>query len=56
MSEGAVEEEELELERKLDETNEKDDDLLYMEDENGKKQLIEIDDIADINAKCHKTT
>lgn len=49
-----VEEEEMELERKEDETS--DDHLLYVNDQNGKKQLVEIDDIEEINKQCHKTT
>ncbi|CAB4017337.1 proton-coupled amino acid transporter 3 [Paramuricea clavata] len=56
MSEVAVEEEEMELERKMEDTTEKEDDLFYMQDGNGEKQLIEIDDIKEINEKCHKTT
>ncbi|XP_028409351.1 proton-coupled amino acid transporter 1-like [Dendronephthya gigantea] len=49
-------EEEMELEGKEDETSESDDHLLYVTDQNGKMKLIEIDDIKEINKKCHKTT
>ena len=52
----AVEEEEMELEGKTDDTNEKQDDLFHLEDENGKKQLVEIDELKDIGENCHKTT
>ena len=56
MSEAAPGQNHIELEGKMEDTNEKEDDLFYMEDENGKKQLIEIDKVKDFNEKCHKTT
>ena len=52
MGEVAAGEEEIELERKSDGV----DDFFYLKDENGKKQLIEIDDVRDANEKCYKTT
>lgn len=52
MGEVAAGEEEIELERKSDDV----DDLFYLNGESGKKQLIEIDDVRDVNEKCHKTT
>jgi hypothetical protein len=56
MGEVAAGEEDMELEEKMQDENEKDDDLFYMQDEHGKKQLIEIDNIKETNEKCHKTT
>ena len=52
MGEVAKKEEEMELERKLSNV----DDGFYLKDENGKTQLIEMDDLRDVNEKCHKTT
>ena len=56
MSEVAPVQNGIELEGKMEDSNEKDDDLFYMKDENGKRQLIEIDNVKDFEENCHKTT
>lgn len=56
MIEATTSENKLELENLLEDASEEDAELLYMGDEYGKKQLIEVDRMKEVNERCHKTT